>query len=494
MIVSCYRHKQIPGWDGNHTPACGKWFPVIKDLISHYATLDDVTGKVCIAWDKNDNGCKAFGVFNSGYDYFDTIQHMPPSKRSGYEIILRDRPCKLYLDVEWETPGMQDEGATQKVEEICLAITCKMREKYPEHGDEEIDFYISTCSRLKNTTVYKNSFHIVANNIIFHNNHSGDMEYFVRALGFVDEIDTAVYTPNRCVRTELASKFGQNAFFRNTLEIPAGDTKTQSLIKSLITIFDSTLPVLPENQHKIGKSMKKRKVRDPDAVSGDGKSRVPREISENKTLKIPQYFLELFDNEVNTVFEVQRIDDQGNFSYPLVVRELLNHNCVGLSDVWFIYIKHAKCCVNKFLCDISHAHHSNNSCAVAVNINGRLDIYTRCYGCPKDQKMCSINKFDEKYHLLPSLTKNTVLHRIMHTKYGIQNVCDSEDRLRILKIYTQKREFEINELLVYKPSTIASQANCYSKSTAYLWHKYVTSAAFGWLFISEKKYATQVPS
>jgi len=89
---------------------------------------------------------------------------------------------------------------------------------------------------MKKDTVFKNSFHIIARNIIFPNNHSGEMEHFVRELNFDHQIDLALYMPNRCVQTENCSKFGQNAFFRNirTLEQSEGE---DSLVTSLITVF-----------------------------------------------------------------------------------------------------------------------------------------------------------------------------------------------------------------------------------------------------------------
>ena len=480
MRIGCYRHDNIPGSQENRPGSGGLWFPVIKELIAFRETVPDPHGTLCVAWDKNSKGCKAFGIFQNGREYFDTIEQMPHSKRSGYEIILKSLPCKLYLDVEWETPESEDQGASQKIIDICHAISTKIANEaaYVEYATGPLDFYVSTCSRLKNKNVFKNSFHIVVGQVIFHNNHSGDMESFVRSLGFEDAIDTAVYTPNRCVRTELSSKFGQNAFFRNIAPFASEAAWRESLVHSLITIFDSALPVIPQQAIIACKTMKRKRL--APAVSESARVACIEPDNKAKTqFVLPQYFMDMFDDKVTTVFQTQEIRDDELTRFPCVVQELLHNGSVAREDVVFIYIKHPKCCVNKLVCDVTHAHHSNNSCAVAVKVNGRVDIYTRCYGCT-NKNLKSINKYDSVYKLLPRLGTNAVFERIICTRHGINNVLDSDDRKRVLKIYVEKNKSMIAQL------TENHNPKAYSKSLAYLWNKYITSAAAGWLFISEK--------
>ena len=468
-INRTYTHENIPG-------SPGIWFPVLKDLIEYHSKMTSTAGIVCIAWDKNNTGSKAFGIFENAHDYFETVERMPPAKKSGYEIILRDSPCRLYLDVEWETFGSVDVDADAKVQSICESISKTIKSQYSRTIQYDVDFYISTCSRMKNDTVFKNSFHIIARNIIFPNNHNGEMEHFVRELNFENEIDLAVYTPNRCVRTEKCSKFGQNSFFRNVCSVQQSE-RNDSLITSLITVFDTTLPLLP-NRNLFSKIDKKRKFINPIDVSNQVKKHFAcSEIARN-IFEMPPYFLDLFDNKITTDFQLKEIQDINPSNFPYSVQQLLINKNVNLSDVKFIYVKHPKCCVNKLLCGIQHAHHSNNSCAVAINVNGKIDIYTKCYGCG-NQSLSHFHVFDNNC-LLPSLPKNPVFHRIIHTSFGIDSVKDSMDRRRVLQIYRQKTKGEVNELL--KNNSPAA----YSKSFAYLWHKYITSAAFGWLIISEK--------
>jgi len=463
--IRTYTHENIP-------KSGGLWFAVLKDLTHHHASRTNKTGIVCAAWDKNATGSKAFGVFENGQEYFDTVQQMPLSKRSGYEIIMRDAPCKLYLDVEWETENEEDIDARSRIEAICAAISSRIATEYPRIVKDSIDFYISTCSRMKNTKVFKNSFHIVAINVIFCNNHSGDMEHFVRELHFENEIDTAVYTPNRCVRTELSSKFGQNAFFKNIKQL-SGEESSAARLASLITVFDSSLPIIQENTI-ISKNIAKRKNQATLIIRNKKQTTSCAEMN----YKIPEHFLDLFDNKINTVFDMKEIDETIHNQLPVAVQELLlNHN-VEASDVKFIYITHPKCCINKLLCGINHSHHSNNGCAVAIRINGVVEMYSKCYGC-KNKSIEGINKFD-KFLLLPSLQRHPVLYQIIHTRFGIDCVSDSDQRKRVLKVYTEKQKNQIDKLLENNDPL------AYSTSFRYLWHKYINSAASGWLVVSEK--------
>jgi hypothetical protein len=468
-VIGTYTHENIP-------KSGGMWFAVLKDLTHHHASRQNKTGVVCAAWDKNATGSKAFGIFENGQEYFDTVQQMPFAKRSGYEIILRDTPCKLYLDVEWETEDNEDIDARSTINAICEAISSKIAKEYPGIVEHSVDFYISTCSRMKNSKIFKNSFHIVATNVIFCNNHSGDMEHFVRELHFENEIDTAVYTPNRCVRTELSSKFGQNAFFENIKQLEREDNNAARLA-SLITVFDSRLPIIPENAI-FSKNNAKRKSQASSTIRNKRQMTSCSQETTNLHQKIPAYFLELFDNKINTVFEKKEIDETTYNQLPFAVQQLLQNNNVEVSNVLFIYIKHPKCCINKLLCGVNHAHHSNNGCAVAIQINGTIEMYSKCYGCKNNSLWC-INKFD-KFLLLPSLQKYPILYQIIHTRFGIDFVSDSEQRKRVLKVYTEKHRNQIEKLLEHNdPLT-------YSTSFRYLWHKYISSAASGWLVVSEK--------
>jgi len=129
------------------------------------------------------------------------------------------------------------------------------------------------------------------------------------------------------------------------------------------------------------------------------------------------------------------------------------------------------------MCAVKHTHHSNNACAVAVNVDGRVDIYARCYGC-KSSEYAALAKFD-KNKLLPSLAKNDAFRRIVHSPYGIECVTDTVNRKRVIGL------FQMTEGSIKKMLDNTGNNKDYTASLAYLWAKYVKSASRGWFFISE---------
>jgi len=161
--------------------------------------------------------------------------------------------------------------------------------------------------------------------------------------------------------------------------------------------------------------------------------------------KIPGYFLDMFDNKMNTIFDRKELDESIHNQLPFSVQQLLLNNNVEVSHVQFIYIRHPKCYINKLLCGINHGHHSNNGCAVAIRINGVVEMYSKCYGC-KNKSLSCINKFD-KFLLLPSHQTHPVLYQIIRTRFGIDCVSDSELRARVLKVNTEKQKNQIDKLL-----------------------------------------------
>jgi len=136
---------------------------------------------------------------------------------------------------------------------------------------------------------------------------------------------------------------------------------------------------------------------------------------------------------------------------------------------------------------VKHCHRSNNACAVTVMVDGRVDIYARCYGC-KTSEYAALAMFD-KNRLLPSLDTNYAFRRIVHSPYGIDCVTDTANRKRLLPLF-HKTEGFIKQML----ETPDNNKN-FTKGLAYLswWSKYVKSASRVWFFVSEPCHAPSLP-
>jgi len=474
------------------------WFPRQKDMLAEYSRREDRSDMLCVSWDRQNGsnaGSKVFAVFASPAKYFSVIQQMPVGTVCGYEMILEGERCKLYLDVEWETPSGPDAQATAIVRAICAAIVDKSRtmlrsvavpdstpaqltEAAQAWQDLELHMYVSTCSRSKGA-VFKNSFHVVVHNVIFPNNHDGMMKEFVTGLEFPEYIDATVYSRNRCIRTELSAKRGEKACFQNTVPLAPDHSlqqRTQQLVASLITHFDRALPSVCFKNHAAWLEQRQANnthKRSSLIITSASCKKARSETAEVAVL-LDAYFKHIFCDETQTHVTAREIRDTDPL--PPVVRELVKRLIVKPSDISFVYIEKAKWCISKLMHAEKHKHHSNNACAVAVRVDGRMDIYARCYGC-KSTEYAGLASF--KKNLLPSLANNDAFRRIVHSPYGIECVLDSADRKRVVILF-QKTQGYIKDML-----DNANDNKKYTTSLAYLWCKYVQSASRGWFFISE---------
>ena len=496
------------------------WFSRFKHMLAHYETSTDSRQLFCVSWDRlnaSTLGSKLFGIFKTPAHYFDTVRNMPLGARCGYEIIMEGMRCRLYLDVEWETEHDADPGAVGIIQDICKAVAqqCKTRfrtvspspsccidpqdpkvvhtvSKTQMHEDAviweglELDFYISTCSRFKNSTTFKNSFHIVVRNVIFPNNHDGMMKDFAVQLNFPKSIDKAVYSRNRCIRTELSAKTGQTHCFKNVFTLPDGHSSEDSktlLLSSLITVFDAALPSVCYKKAEeaavlgtIGAKAKRSAVIIRTETERSKKARTD-DCAQNSALPIlGAYFRHIFCDDAETKITIREIRETDPLPPP--VRLLLERKAVSPDSVFFVYIQNAKWCISQLMKAIKHKHHSNNAYAVAVIVDGTTDVYARCHGC-QSSVYSRLGTFDEKTKLLPSLRTNEAFRRIIHSPYGIDNVKDSADRKRIVTLFGQTHN-TVAQKLMHEGS-----ARAFTSSVRYIWSKYVESAARGWFFISE---------
>jgi hypothetical protein len=496
------------------------WFSRFKDMLAFYVASPDHDQLFCVSWDRlnaSTLGSKMFGIFQTPAHYFHIVRNMPLGTVCGYEIIMEGTRCRLYLDVEWETEGEADPNAADIIQNICGAVTqqCKTRFRtiplcsscQTEQQDDklsyndlklqkrqeatvwkhlELDFYISTCSRLKNSTTFKNSFHIVVRNVIFPNNHDGMMKDFAVQLNFPNSVDKAVYSRNRCIRTELSAKSGQTHCFKNIVTLPDEHSSQESsklLLSSLITVFDTALPTIcykKAEETAALSTIAATSKRSADIIRTETECRKKARSSDctqcNALPILGAYFRHIFYNDTETKITVREIRDTDLL--PPTIRLVLERKVVTSDSIFFVYIEKPKWCISQLMNAVKHRHHSNNACAVAVFVDGRMDIYARCYGC-ESPAYAKLATFDEKTKLLPSLRTNDAFRRVIHSPYGIDCVKDSADRKRVAKLFEQTQGVIASKL------GNEGSVRLFTSSLRYMWSKYVESAVRGWFFISE---------
>ena len=511
--MSCKPPENVPA-------GAAMWFSRFKDMFAHYKASTGHQHLFCVSWDRPNAstlGSKMFGIFETPAHYFHTVRNMPLGTVCGYEIIMEGTRCRLYLDVEWETEGEADASAPKIIQDICGAVTQQCKKRFRtippcsscqvQQRDQkvttkalklqvckeveawknlELDFYISTCSRLKNSTIFKNSFHIVVRNVIFPNNHDGMMKDFVVQLNFPKSIDKAVYSRNRCIRTELSAKLGQTHCFKNVLTLPDDHSSQECsnlLLSSLITVFDMTLPTVcykkaEETAALIDVAVGRKRIANIIRTETEGKKTARAgDCAQSNSLPIlDAYFRHIFYDDAQTKITIREIRETDPL--PPTIRLLLERKVVTSKSLFFVYIENPKWCISQLMNAVKHRHHSNNACAVAVFVDGRMDIYARCYGC-ESPAYAKLATFDEKTKLLPSLRTNDAFRRVIHSPYGIDCVKDSSDRKSVAKLFEQTQGSIATKL------ANEGSVRAFTSSLRYMWSKYVESAVRGWFFISE---------
>ena len=183
-------------------PAGGKWFWYQNDMIEAH----EQEGGVRLAWQKK-NEAYAYGLYPGATqtEVMESILSNPPDKRWALEWIPADTRCKGFVDVDIK--GEPDTHHKQLAD-----IVQWIREKFRREFSSDLVLEIHVCcgSRYTSEGEYKNSYHIVINNLIFENNHDGTMQNFfdINLESLKLSIDAAVYSRNRLFRLPHNSKQG----------------------------------------------------------------------------------------------------------------------------------------------------------------------------------------------------------------------------------------------------------------------------------------------
>ena len=226
--------------------ACGdawytKQLPMLRALQAHVDTLSGGDGDsgggaklhkpFAVAWGFKDRPGYMYGFYSDIDAFYSNLLRVPAGERRGCELILADAACKNYADLEWVGPR---DVRHEKLQEIAKRLRAFSQAAYKCSAG----FYVCCSTRRKELkelkelkdSKWKNSYHIVFDNLVFDNNHGGAMkdfwERFVESELSGDEwhwdnggkqahvIDMSVYSRNRPMRLPLCCKAGGVPFVR----------------------------------------------------------------------------------------------------------------------------------------------------------------------------------------------------------------------------------------------------------------------------------------
>jgi hypothetical protein len=198
-------------------PNRGTWFWRQEPMLELYHAEKGFA----VAFDNlNSKGAgKIYGVYKDVGEFYYCLLESPVNQRWGYELIPVESPCKAYADIEWVGPA-EPEHTTLR------AIVGSIRAKAWEELGIRAEIYVCCGSRptkagadgaAEGDPSFKHSYHIVVENLVFEQNHDGQMKEFFT----MEEewwwkhkgqrvVDLCVYTKNRVFRLPLCCKQGMS--------------------------------------------------------------------------------------------------------------------------------------------------------------------------------------------------------------------------------------------------------------------------------------------
>lgn len=172
-------------------------------------------GGLCLAWDAQ-NGKKMYGLY-SEIDRVELLRRLlgvAVEHRHAYEFIPVDTRVRAYADLDWEGT------CACPTHVLASRIVAAIHEKVLKLHGITAEIVLACGSRFKTGGAYKHSYHLVVLNLIFENNHDGEMKrFFTEGLDFpwTNEkgekkqiIDTTVYSRNRVLRLPHCTKAGSD--------------------------------------------------------------------------------------------------------------------------------------------------------------------------------------------------------------------------------------------------------------------------------------------
>jgi hypothetical protein len=293
-------------------PPGGTWYKKQDPMLKAYA--DGKKQGYPAAWDrvpfmKGDKLCvtKAYGLYDSAKDFFNSLLQCAPERRFGYEFFPSDAPCKAHADIEWEGP---EEPYHSTLQRLLKYFRERVSELYPEKATDEWEIHVA-CGTRPAKGMMKHSYHIVISNLVFPCNTAmvqlfavskDHSEFWRTGKDGVNKciVDTSIYTPNRLFRTLYSLKRTLDGSvppllrLKNVDEDPCVDEYTDDkyndrnvdeVLPMVVTYMDSDdaasaiiVPVLPVRE---GATKKRRRT------GGGCKSSKKQKVAVERDVNLP---------------------------------------------------------------------------------------------------------------------------------------------------------------------------------------------------------------
>ena len=221
---------------------------IFKGIGSKNAVKSYLTNKPelkILAQINDQNGYRQFVPFKSWSECLDKYKHEGYYKRYLYEVILSDRPCKPYLDIEWKQQDAYKTDYSEFITKLTNDIVKIFKERYAiridsksilistSHGDDKTSFHVVVTHLIDNKYLAYNT------NRKKQSNSAWDLYLALTELDnnyYKDRLDESVYSLDREFRAIYSTKFDDYRQF-----VPLGWKKKKicdNILDYFITNFD----------------------------------------------------------------------------------------------------------------------------------------------------------------------------------------------------------------------------------------------------------------
>ena len=457
-------------------PGGGHWFYLQKHMHEHYGAAAGgesgaARGGVMMAWGKKGrSGGFTFAWYASAEAVLRALLSLAPDARFGFEQITAEQPCRAYADVEWE--GARDE----RHERVALLWQALRRFCARVFPGKCMQLYVSCSSRPGAGGVWKNSYHVHVANLLFAQNHNGDMKAFWEALAREElagsewywtkksacggeetrlhVIDMAVYTKNRNMRLPLCMKRGGVAFVRISGDPLADDADMTARfddkdIAALLPFFvgnaveregDVQAAASPAARVRAKRAAPEHAAAAParaKAARGDGGTHAGLLAA----LPPSARGLLVCEGTVLSPYQVEKL--------PRSLKHQMAHGALQPEDIVHMYVQNPRVCVTQlYMQGVERLHRGNNSICVVAPATAdcpAAQVFVKCLCASRSTPRVPIaawNKLGE----LPDYDRTHTARRIVETPHGIHNVEDSANRLFVRSVYTKQGSARAYEL------------------------------------------------
>ena len=314
------------------------------------------------------NGYRQFIPFKSWNHCWDSYKHEAFHKRYLYEVILSDKPCKPYLDIEWKTERSYKDKHLDFLNKIKSDLITIFHKRYnininndnililTAHNEEKVSFHINiNCKIGDKTLAYKT-------NRKKEQNSAWDLYLALMDIDsdyYKDKIDESVYSLDREFRTIYSTKYGSDRpliIFDNDI----------SRSKEMINNFDDYLITFTDKPHFIDTPEyilpEKKIIAKINKISEIKSNHVKNKSSD----KIVERLLELLHNIHPTAYFTNKTSDDNGWRFSYTDR---NEPCFS-----------------------GHQHKNNGFCCYIKEATG--EVYSHCHSnkCSKLLKLGLIDR------------------------------------------------------------------------------------------------------